>query len=37
VSLPAGQGFDSPLRRAIADALPDNTTYGFDSDADHRT
>jgi hypothetical protein len=37
VFLPEGQEFDSPLRRAIADALPDNTTYGFNTDADHRT
>jgi hypothetical protein len=36
VFLPEGQKFDSPLCRAIADALPDNTTYGFNSDADHR-
>jgi hypothetical protein len=36
VFLPEGQEFDSPLRRAIADALPDNTTYGFNTDADHR-
>jgi hypothetical protein len=36
VFLPEGQEFDSPLHRAIADALPDNTTYGFNSDADRR-
>lgn len=37
VFLPEGRELDSPLSRAIADALPDNTTYGFNSDADHRT
>ena len=28
---------DSPLTRAIADALPDNTTFGFNQDADEGT
>jgi hypothetical protein len=37
VFLPEGREFDAPLRRAIADALPDGTTYGFNRDADHRT
>jgi hypothetical protein len=37
VFLPDGQELDDRLRRAIADALPDNTTYGFNSDDDHRT
>jgi hypothetical protein len=36
VFLPEGQEFDSPLRRALVDALPDNTTYGSNTDADHR-
>jgi Clp amino terminal domain, pathogenicity island component len=36
VFLPEGQELDRPLHRAIVDALPDNTTYGFNSDADHR-
>lgn len=37
VFLPEGQELDAPLRRALGDALPDNTTYGFNSDEDHRT
>jgi Clp amino terminal domain, pathogenicity island component len=37
VFLPEGQEMDSPLRRAIADALPDGTTFGFNSDVDERT
>jgi hypothetical protein len=37
VFLPEGQELDGPLRRAIADALPDGTTFGFSSDADERT
>jgi hypothetical protein len=37
VFLPEGQELDAPLRQAIANALPDNTTYGFNSDDDHRT
>jgi hypothetical protein len=28
---------DGPLTRAIADALPDGTTFGFNSDTDERT
>ncbi len=28
---------DGPLRRAIADAPPEGTTFGFSSDADERT
>jgi hypothetical protein len=28
---------DGPLRRAIIDALPDGTTFGFNSDTDERT
>jgi hypothetical protein len=34
--LPEGQQLDSPLSRAIADALPEGTTYGFNG-ADGRT
>jgi Clp amino terminal domain, pathogenicity island component len=37
VFLPAGQEMDGPLRRAIAGALPEDTTFGFNSDADERT
>ena len=37
VFLLEGQELDGPLRRAIADALPDGTTFGFSSDADERT
>jgi hypothetical protein len=37
VFLPEGQEFDAPLRRAIVDALPDGTTYGFNTDDGHRT
>jgi Clp amino terminal domain, pathogenicity island component len=37
VFLPAGQELDGSLRRAVADALPDGTTFGFSSDADERT
>jgi ClpA/ClpB-like protein len=37
VFLPAGLVMDSPLTRAIADALLDGTTFGFNSDADGRT
>jgi hypothetical protein len=29
VFLPEGQEMDSPLRRAIVDALPEGTTFGF--------
>jgi Clp amino terminal domain, pathogenicity island component len=37
VFLPAGLTLDSPLTRAIADALPDGTTFGFNRDGDERT
>ncbi len=37
VFLPEGQELDSPLRRALADALPDGTTFGFSSSEDERT
>jgi hypothetical protein len=37
VILPEGQELDSPLRRAIADALPDGTTFGFNGGEDERT
>ena len=37
VFLPEGQELDSPLRRAIADALPDGTTFGFNGGEDERT
>lgn len=37
VFLPEGQAMDSPLRRAIAEALPDGTTFGFNCDAGERT
>jgi hypothetical protein len=36
VFLPEGQEMDGPLRRAIADALPEGTTFGFNIDADER-
>jgi hypothetical protein len=37
VLLPADQGMDSSLSRAIADALPDGTTFGFNNGEDERT
>jgi hypothetical protein len=37
VFLPEGQQMDPPLRRAIADALPEGTTFGFNGDEDERT
>ena len=37
VFLPEGQELDGPLRRAIADALPDGTTFCFNSDGEERT
>jgi Clp amino terminal domain, pathogenicity island component len=37
VFLPAGQVLDSALIRAVIDALPDNTTFGFNRDAAGRT
>jgi hypothetical protein len=37
VFLPEGRELDAPLRRAIVKALPENTTYGFNRSADHRT
>jgi Clp amino terminal domain, pathogenicity island component len=37
VFLPEGQEMDGPLRRAVADALPEGTTFGFSSDQDERT
>jgi hypothetical protein len=37
VFLPDGQEMDGPLRRAIADALPEDTTFGFNSGPDERT
>ena len=36
VCLPEGQQFDGPLSRAIVDALPEGTTFGFNG-ADGRT
>jgi len=36
VFLPEGQRMDGPLRGAIARALPPDTTFGFNSDADGR-
>jgi hypothetical protein len=36
VFLPEGQQLDSPLSRAITDALPEGTTFGFNG-ADGRT
>jgi hypothetical protein len=35
--LPEGQEMDGPLRRAIADALPEDTTYCFNSTEGERT
>jgi len=37
VFLPAGQEMDRPLRRAIIDALPEGTTFGFNHGEDERT
>jgi hypothetical protein len=37
VLLPEGQEMDSPLTRAIVDALPDGTTFGFNSGGGERT
>jgi len=37
VFLPEGQEMDGPLRRAIADALPEGTTFGFNHGGDERT
>jgi hypothetical protein len=37
VFLPDGQEMDGPLRRAIVDALPEGTTFGFSGDTDERT
>jgi len=37
VFLPEGQEMDGPLRRAIVDALPEGTTFGFNGDADEPT
>jgi hypothetical protein len=37
VFLPEGQQLDSPLSRAIVDALPEGTTFGFNAGADGRT
>jgi hypothetical protein len=37
VFLPEGQELDGPLRRAIIDALPEGTTFGFSSDGEDRT
>jgi hypothetical protein len=34
VFLPDGQAMDGPLRRAIIDALPDETTFCFNSEPD---
>src|SRR5262249_34251966 len=36
VLLPESQELDGPLRRAIADALPDGTTFALNSDASQR-
>ena len=35
--LPEGQELDGPLRRAIISALPEATTFGFNSDTGERT
>ena len=35
--LPEGQEMDGPLRRAIIDALPEGTTFGFNHGEDERT
>jgi Clp amino terminal domain, pathogenicity island component len=37
VFLPQGQEMDRPLRRAIIGALPEGTTFGFNSDGGERT
>jgi hypothetical protein len=37
VFLPEGQQLDSPLSKAIVDALPEGTTFGFNAGADGRT
>lgn len=37
VFLPDGQALDEPLVRALIDALPEDTTFGFNSDASGRT
>ena len=37
VFLPEGQELDGPLRRAVADALPDGTTFAFNIGPDERT
>ena len=37
VFLPEGQEMDGPLRRAIVDALPEGTTFGFNHGGDERT
>jgi hypothetical protein len=37
VFLPEGQELDGPLRKAVVDALPEGTTFGFNHDADQRT
>jgi len=34
---PEGQELDGPLRRAVADALPDGTTFAFNTGPDERT
>jgi len=36
VYLPEGQELDGPLHKAIKDALPKGTTFGFNIDADQR-
>jgi ClpA/ClpB-like protein len=37
VFLPESEGLDGPLSRAIVDALPEGTTFGFNLGADGRT
>jgi hypothetical protein len=37
VFLPGGQKMEGPLPRAVVDALPEGTTFGFNYDADGRT
>jgi hypothetical protein len=37
VFLPEGQELDGPLRRAVIGALPEGTTFGFNSGPDERT
>jgi hypothetical protein len=37
VFLPEGQEMDGQLRRAIADALPEGTTFGFNHGGHERT